>query len=74
MVGVPRFELGASSSRTKRSARLSYTPGDPMVAEGVKPGEPPPEALGLVTPPRAPAITVTLLSSAAAALEQPRWR
>lgn len=27
MVGVPRFELGASSSRTKRSARLSYTPG-----------------------------------------------
>ena len=28
LVGVRRFELRASSSRTKRSARLSYTPGD----------------------------------------------
>ena len=27
LVGVPRFELGTSSSRTKRSAKLSYTPG-----------------------------------------------
>lgn len=27
LVGVDRFELSASSSRTKHSARLSYTPG-----------------------------------------------
>lgn len=26
MVGVPGFEPGTSSSRTKRSAKLSYTP------------------------------------------------
>ncbi len=26
MVGVPRFERGASCSQSKRSARLSYTP------------------------------------------------
>jgi hypothetical protein len=26
LVGVPRFERGASCSQSKRSARLSYTP------------------------------------------------
>lgn len=31
MVGVPRFELGTSSSRTKHSARLSYTPDRSLI-------------------------------------------
>ena len=36
MVGVRRFELRTSSSRTTRSAKLSYTPGErgTALAEG----------------------------------------
>ena len=30
MVGVPRFELGASSSRTKRATGLRHTPTKPV--------------------------------------------
>ena len=38
VVGVPRFELGTSSSRTKRSAKLSYTPWRGRTGCGVQQG------------------------------------
>jgi hypothetical protein len=36
MVGVHRFELWASSSRTTRSTKLSYTPDDDATSVGAE--------------------------------------
>jgi hypothetical protein len=35
LIGVPRFELGASPTRTERATRLRHTPGEQKRSDSI---------------------------------------